>query len=280
MAVTTPSLNVNRHVVLVKNVSPVMIPKRMTKPSQRNSALNRPSVTLSGARGGGVGRRRDGGFAHGCGHRRFPKWIVCIMGSGGGRPATCAWSMFSAVRSMPRCSSVATTPRTITSTRSHRRASSSLSVDTKQHRHRLGGVLLDDGVHLFASTDVDARGRVVEHEHTRGETQCAGDEHLLLVAAGQAGDRDVGTAGDDAQLVDPVADLGSLGLDVDPPGAGVPPQIAHREVGAQVHVAERAVPGPFARDPRHPGRQRGLRLRRRHLRPGDGDGSATTPNVR
>ena len=72
MAVTTPSLNVNRHVTLVKNVSPVMIPKRMMKPSHRNSALNRPRVTLSGARGGVSGV--DGpGFAHGCGHRTAPK---------------------------------------------------------------------------------------------------------------------------------------------------------------------------------------------------------------
>ena len=75
MAVTTPSLNVNRHVTLVKNVSPVMNPKRITKPSHRNSALNRPRVTLSGAVAGGVSRRRssDDGFAHGCGHRTAPK---------------------------------------------------------------------------------------------------------------------------------------------------------------------------------------------------------------
>ena len=110
----------------------------------------------------------------------------------------------------------------MTRTRSQRRASSSLSVETSSTAIDSVGVLLDDGVHLLAGADVDAGGRVVEHEHSRDEPERAGDEHLLLVAARQAGDRDIGAAGDDAELLDPVADLGPLGALVDParPGCG------------------------------------------------------------
>ena len=55
----------------------------------------------------------------------------------------------------------------------------------QQHGRALRGQLVDQRLHLGLRADVDAAGRLVEQQHLGVQAQPAGQQHLLLVAAGQ-----------------------------------------------------------------------------------------------
>ena len=62
--------------------------------------------------------------------------------------------------------------------------------------------LADERLDLGLGADVDAARRVVEDEEPWGGGQHAGEEHLLLVAAGELGELLVAARGLDAQPLD------------------------------------------------------------------------------
>ena len=73
----------------------------------------------------------------------------------------------------------------------------------------LPGQVVDDVVELALGADVDALGGFVEHDHLGFGQQPAGEQHLLLVAAGQGGHRLVVGPGPQPQAVQqPVRRLG------------------------------------------------------------------------
>ena len=65
----------------------------------------------------------------------------------------------------------------------------------------LPGQLVDDVVELALGADVDALGGLVEHDHLGFGQQPAGQQHLLLIAAGQGGHRLVVGSGAQSQAV-------------------------------------------------------------------------------
>ena len=65
----------------------------------------------------------------------------------------------------------------------------------------LPGQVVDDVVELALGADVDALGGFVEHDHLGFGQQPAGEQHLLLVAAGQGGHRLVVGPGAQSQAV-------------------------------------------------------------------------------
>ena len=73
--------------------------------------------------------------------------------------------------------------------RSQRPITSSSSEATTTSADALVGELDDEAVDLGAGRGVDALGRLVEQQHARGAHQHAGEEQLLLVAAGEVRDR-------------------------------------------------------------------------------------------
>ena len=50
------------------------------------------------------------------------------------------------------------------------------------------GQFVDQRLDLGLGADVDAAGRLVEQQHPRLQAQQAGEQHLLLVAAGELAD--------------------------------------------------------------------------------------------
>ena len=69
-------------------------------------------------------------------------------------------------------------------------------------RLALARELADQRHDLRLAADVDARGRLVEHDHARLGGQPLGDDDLLRVAAGEGADRAVGGGGLDPQPLD------------------------------------------------------------------------------
>src|SRR2546421_3743918 len=57
------------------------------------------------------------------------------------------------------------------------------------HGEPFGGEVADDGIDLALRADVDALGRLVEEQHLGLGGEPPGQQHLLLVAAGQRGHR-------------------------------------------------------------------------------------------
>ena len=66
--------------------------------------------------------------------------------------------------------------------------SSSSSEEISTTPRPVCGQLVDQRLHLGLGADVDAAGRLVEQQHLRVQAQQPGEEHLLLVAAGQLAD--------------------------------------------------------------------------------------------
>ena len=121
------------------------------------------------------------------------------------------------------------------------------------------------------AADVDARGRLVEHDHARLGRQPFGDDDLLRVAAGQRPDRAVGGRGLDPQALD--LRLGQLlGLVRHDPGVA-----AELIQDRQADVARHAMLGhePLAaavfRDEGDAGRDRVARVADLHWLAGDPD---------
>ena len=77
------------------------------------------------------------------------------------------------------------------------------------------------GVDVGLGADVDAGGRLVEQQHPAGAAQRPGEQHLLLIAAGERVDRRLGAVGADGEARRSI-----------PPSRGVPPSGGRRQVGA------------------------------------------------
>ena len=92
-------------------------------------------------------------------------------------------------------------------------------------------------------------------KHARGEAKGPGHEHLLLVAPREAGDRCVGAAGDDPEVLDPLPHFGALGAGIDAALAHVTAQGPHGQVLADIEIGKRPEAGSFARHRRQAGGQ-------------------------
>ena len=57
-----------------------------------------------------------------------------------------------------------------------------------QHSHACIFQLLDDAVHVASCRRIDATGRLIQNDHLGFGGQRPGDDHLLLVAAGETAD--------------------------------------------------------------------------------------------
>lgn len=78
------------------------------------------------------------------------------------------------------------------------------------------GEATDDRVQLGAGADVDTAGGFVEQQDAAAAQQPAGQDGLLLIAAGQCPDRDGRVVGAQRQLTCRGAGGASLGAPVDP----------------------------------------------------------------
>ena len=85
-------------------------------------------------------------------------------------------------------------------------------------RPALGGQLADQFVDLGLGADVDAAGGLVEQEDLGLDQEPAGEDALLLVAAREAGDRNVAAGRLDRQLLDRPGHGTALGARVDRAG--------------------------------------------------------------
>ena len=74
------------------------------------------------------------------------------------------------------------------------------------HRQAGGREVGDDLVDRHAGADVDACGRLAQHQDVRADGQAAGQDHLLLVAAAEGRDRGRGSGAHDAEPVAPRLD--------------------------------------------------------------------------
>ena len=101
----------------------------------------------------------------------------------------------------PRVSSPVRRPSHSTRMRSHSVISSGSSLDVTMIPSPLPAEPVDDRVEFRLGADVDAARRVVEQQHARVRSQPAGDDALLLIAAGQARNRRFRAGGLDRQLL-------------------------------------------------------------------------------
>ena len=109
--------------------------------------------------------------------------------------------MLSSVISAP-VSVRTTAPREKTSTRSQRPCSSTASDDRTMTPAPLFGDVAEDSVELEPRAGVDAAGRLVGEKHRRIPGHRAGEQHLLLVAAGKMRDALLGRPRLDRQRLD------------------------------------------------------------------------------
>ena len=110
-----------------------------------------------------------------------------------------------------------------------------------QHAEPLIGELADQRLDLGLGADVDAARRLVEDQELRVHAQPAGEQHLLLIAAGQLADLLLGARALDAEPRDEaVDDLALPGL-VDDAGARQLRQQRQRQVLAHRHVGDDAL---------------------------------------
>ena len=120
---------------------------------------------------------------------------VAALGSGLSCPGAHA-ALPSMTMSSTRCSSISsagpswtTRPSPTTRTRSASPRTSSISLDTTTTATPSSASRADEGVDLGAGADVDAAGGLVEQQHPAAAQQPAGQDDLLLVAAGQGAHR-------------------------------------------------------------------------------------------
>lgn len=71
-----------------------------------------------------------------------------------------------------------------------------------EQRFALGAQVLDQADDLRMGADIDATRRLVENEKVRFRGQSAGEDHLLLVAAGQKPDGLFAVGGADVERLD------------------------------------------------------------------------------
>src|SRR5918994_560718 len=107
----------------------------------------------------------------------------------------------------------------------------------EQDAKALAGQVVDQALDLGLGPDVDPPGRLVEDQHLGVEAEYPGQEHLLLVAAGELGHRLVGARRLDPQAADERGDelvLAPLGHEAGPGEGRQRSQddvLAHRQVG-------------------------------------------------
>ena len=124
-----------------------------------------------------------------------------------------------------------------------------------------GGQLAQQRVDVALGADVDAAGGVVEQQHRRVAGERAGDDHLLLVAAGQRGDR-VGVAAEpDLEPVDVAREPGGGVAGGDQPAARIGGQRRGREVLPDRQRREDRLLAPVPGDVGDPRRRAGGRAR-------------------
>ncbi len=88
-------------------------------------------------------------------------------------------------------------------------------------RHTLAGELAEHAVEGLPGGDVDAAGGIVEEEEARVVGEPAGEQHLLLVAARQRGDRRPRVGRHDRQLLVELLVAREAGALADQPAADV-----------------------------------------------------------
>ena len=103
------------------------------------------------------------------------------------------------------------------------------------------GLLEEEGEDLALGPDVDAAGGLVEEEHGRIGHQQLADDDLLLVAAGQGGDRGSRPGGLDGDLVHPAPDAPGLRGPGDQASADHGAQTGEGEVAADAEQLDDAV---------------------------------------
>src|SRR5829696_3756331 len=89
----------------------------------------------------------------------------------------------------------------------------------EQDAKAFAGQVVDQALDLGLGPDVDPPGWLVEDQHLGVEAEDPGQEHLLLVAAGELGDRLVGAGGLDPEAADERGDelvLAALGHEASP----------------------------------------------------------------
>ena len=128
-------------------------------------------------------------------------------------------------RSSTPCSSISvagrvwtTRPSEMTRTRSARPRTSSISLETTTIGVAGCGEAADEGVDLGASADVDAAGGLVEQQHPRAVHEPAGEQDLLLVAAGERSGGAVGVGRSQLERLDLLARGLALGALVEEAG--------------------------------------------------------------
>ena len=95
-----------------------------------------------------------------------------------------------------------------------------------------GGEAADQGVDLRAGADIDAAGRLIQQQHPGAVHQPAGEQDLLLVAAGEGHRGPVGIGRSQLQCLDLLPGDLALGALIEEAGLGEP---GHRR---QRHVHE------------------------------------------
>ena len=93
-------------------------------------------------------------------------------------------------------------PSRMTSTRSQMPMISGSSLEMTMMPMPLVRKLVDDPVDFGLGADVDAARRLVEDQDLRADLEPARQQHLLLVAAGEAADRDDGARRADAERLE------------------------------------------------------------------------------
>src|SRR5258708_32286941 len=104
---------------------------------------------------------------------------------------------------------------------------------------------------LGLGADVDAAGRLVEEKYPGARMQPAGDDHLLLIAAGKVADAHVGALRPDAELVRVAGDL----TPASPPASHATPRkgaiIGKAEILLDRHHGHQRLPAPIFGDERY-----------------------------
>ena len=95
---------------------------------------------------------------------------------------------------------------------------------------------MDGREKVLPGTDIDGLGGLVEHEQARGDREPLGEQHLLLVAAGQLLDQGVGGPGLDRQLLDQAVGLGFLPVPTDEPATALPAYVGQGDVVPDAHL--------------------------------------------
>ena len=123
----------------------------------------------------------------------------------------------------------------------------------EHHREALIGQFAHGAEHLFLGADVDAAGGFVQEKHPGFGHQALADDHLLLVAAGQGGDRRFRRRRLDAQRAEKGVDRLALGTVLHGKELRDLGETGKRQILADGEVLHQPVALPILRDKEQPG---------------------------